>query len=845
MERYGPWAASVALFVIAFLPRALSIGSYVTVDEQRWIERSVDFVYNLNHGDLATIASVHPGVTATWGFGLFLLFWFLLRGDVSPLYQMRADGDYDLLTLLPVAGMFTVVVTAITVVLAYWLLRKLFRERVAFLAALLIALDPNYLAHSRRVHVDAILASTMLLSVLALLVYVVQPRVTSLRRYLVLSAIFAGLAWLTKLPALYLIPFTVLALAGRLVFSTWGQQFKASLWWRETKSFLLWTVVAILVFILLWPSMWTQPGEVLAQLAHTFTWGLESTHTSALAADAAPMQFFLGKVVVDPGPGYYPLISAFRLSPVVSAFFLVGLSGIVLAQWRKRWSGEERLAAWLGVAYIFFFVAMISLGAKKLESYVLPVFPMVDIIAALGLCAFLDWLAKRWHSLQGAPEQSAAWILYSVTVIAIIASSFLWLRLRPYYSAYFNPLLGGTRIASRLFVFGGGEGLDLAAQYLNQKEGAEGFTVSSAYPNHVFRHHFKGTTWPLTQDNWNGLWLLSDYVVAYFSYAQRDIPSPEVVEALERFEPEFVVPINGLEYARVYKVPPLILDAAPAITHPAEVNLGDKVTFLGYDIETVRAEAGDEIAVTLYWQRKEPLEADYSAYLRLINGVYDVWGGQDGGPLWSAMPTSLWEEGMVVVDERRIPILPGTPPGAYQIELGMYDPMTMVHLEPVDTGGNLLLGPVEVVRGTGSLPPTPQVAQEANFGNRVRLIGYDLEREGLPGGPLRLTLFWESLAPMDEDYTVFVHLSSEDDQIWGQRDSQPVTGFYPTSLWTPGEFVRDQVSLPISDEAPAGKYSLKVGMYHPDTGQRLPVLSKTGKITGDSIILSQVDLNGP
>ena len=843
VERYGPWAVSVALFVIAFLPRVLAIGSYVTVDEQRWIERSVDFVYNLTHGDLATIASVHPGVTATWGFGISLLLWFLLRGDVSALYQMRADGNYDLLALLPVAGMFAVLVTAATVVLAYWLLRKLFGERVAFLAALLIAVDPNYLAHSRRVHVDAILASTMFLATLALLVYVVQPRVTSLRRYLMLSGIFAGLAWLTKLPALYLIPFALLALAGRLIYLTWGQRFNASLFWREVKSFALWLAVACLVFFVLWPSMWVQPGEVLAQLGHTFSWGLEATHTSALTADAAPMQFFMGNIVVDPGLGYYPLISAFRLSPVALVFFLIGLAAIVMAQWRKQWLRKERLAAWLGVAYIFFFIVMISLGAKKLESYVLPVFPMVDVVAALGLSVSVSWLAERWRQPDRARD--AAWILYSLAIIGIIGSSFLWLRLRPYYSAYFNPLLGGARMASRLFVFGGGEGLDLAAQYLNQKQDAENLQVSAAYPNHVFRYHFKGMTWPLRQDSWTGLWLLSDYVVSYFSYAQRGIPSPEVIEALQEFEPEYVARINGIEYAQVYEVPSLILDEAPAITHPAEVNLDDKVTFLGYDLETEQAKAGGEIAITLYWQRREPLYADYSVYLRLLNGVYDVWGGQDGGPLWGAMPTSLWEDGMVVVDKRWIPVLPGTPPGVYQIEMGMYDPTTMIPLEPVDGDGNLLLGPVEVVRGTASLPPSPQVVHEANFNNKVRLIGYDLEGESAPGATLQLTLFWESLASMDADYTVFVHLAGEDGKIWGQRDSQPVTGFYPTSLWSPGEFVRDQVDLPISDEALPGKYELRVGMYHPGTGQRLPVLNSAGKIVGDSATLDQVELKGP
>jgi hypothetical protein len=289
----------------------------------------------------------------------------------------------------------------------------------------------------------------------------------------------------------------------------------------------------------------------------------------------------------------------------------------------------------------------------------------------------------------------------------------------------------------------------------------------------------------------------------------------------------------------------LVLDKIPSISHPTETKLGNKVTFLGYDLETGQVEAGDEIEVTLYWQRSGPLETDYSVYLRLINGVYDVWGSQDGSPLWGAMPTSLWEEGMVVADKRWITVLPGTPPGVYQIEMGMYDPETMVHLEPVDSDGDLLLGPVEVVRGTGSLVPSPQVAHEANFDGKVRLIGYDLEGQSEQGGTLQLTLFWESLAGMEEDYTVFVHLSGEDGTVWGQRDSQPVTGFYPTSHWVPGEYVRDQLAVPISDGAPSGRYSLKVGMYHPATGQRLAVLDHAGKIEGDSTTLGQVDLREP
>jgi hypothetical protein len=721
--------------------------------------------------------------------------------------------------------------------------------------------DPNLLAHSRRVHVDAILACTMLLSALALLVYAGQPGLPRWR-YLILSGVFAGLAWLTKLPALFLIPFTLLALGVRYLLRVGGRgdpaptagTAKGALPWDEIKGFLLWLAVAGLVSVALWPSMWVQPGQVLSLLGHTFSWGMGAPHTSALTADAPStpgMQFFLGRIVDDPGAGYYPLITLFRLSPIVLIFLPIGLVAAVVG--RKGLGVERawRLLVGLGAAYVFFFALMLTFGAKKLESYVLPVFPMVDVLAAIGLAASIAWLTSVWRRIvsrstsAGRGDTASALALYSLTIVGILAISLLWLRLQPYYSAYFNPLVGGAGLASRIFVFGGGEGLDLAADYLNQKPEAEGLVVSSAYPDHVFRYHFRGETWPLSQGNWTGLWLLADYVISYFSYTQRDLPAAEVVSFLETLEPEYVARINGVDYARVYKVPPLVSPDMPQISHPAEVDLDGEVTFLGYDLETGPVPSGEEIEITLYWQGQSPLETGYSVFLRLINGAYDVWGGQDGAPLGGAMPTSMWEEGMVIADVRRLPILPGTPPGIYQIEIGMYDPSNMADLGPVDGEDGLLLGPVEVVRNRGVIPPSPQYDVEANLGDRVRLLGYALEGQPEPGQTLHLTLFWEALSPMTEDYTVFVHLLGQDGVLWGQRDSQPVTGFYPTSLWTEGEFVRDQYDLAVSEEAPPGAYTLKVGMYAPGTGERLPVLGSDGQVLGDSVTLGPLPENRP
>ena len=46
----NPWLVSLVLFAVAFLPRAVAAGAYVTVDEQHWLARSVDFVTGVSNG---------------------------------------------------------------------------------------------------------------------------------------------------------------------------------------------------------------------------------------------------------------------------------------------------------------------------------------------------------------------------------------------------------------------------------------------------------------------------------------------------------------------------------------------------------------------------------------------------------------------------------------------------------------------------------------------------------------------------------------------------------------------------------------------------------------------------
>jgi hypothetical protein len=113
----------------------------------------------------------------------------------------------------------------------------------------------------------------------------------------------------------------------------------------------------------------------------------------------------------------------------------------------------------------------------------------------------------------------------------------------------------------------------------------------------------------------------------------------------------------------------------------------------------------------------------------------------------------------------------------------------------------------------------PQHPQTAVFGDGIRLAGYDLA----PGEVLDLVLYWESLAPVGEDFDIFLHLQDESGAIVAQEDRQPLSGLAATSLWQPGDLIRDPITLTLPGDLAAGEYALLLGVYQRETGERLPV----------------------
>jgi 4-amino-4-deoxy-L-arabinose transferase-like glycosyltransferase len=137
----------------------------------------------------------------------------------------------------------------------------------------------------------------------------------------------------------------------------------------------------------------------------------------------------------------------------------------------------------------------------------------------------------------------------------------------------------------------------------------------------------------------------------------------------------------------------------------------------------------------------------------------------------------------------------------------------------------------------------PSHPMEVDWVEKIKLLGYDLERDTFqPGDSINLALYFQVLEELDDDYTFFAHLLGPEhpesgSPLWGQHDSEPCQRAYPTSIWTPGEIVRDQLAIAIPEDAPPGDYQLKVGFYLLEDMTRLPATDAGGQRFPDDAAL--------
>jgi 4-amino-4-deoxy-L-arabinose transferase-like glycosyltransferase len=249
----------------------------------------------------------------------------------------------------------------------------------------------------------------------------------------------------------------------------------------------------------------------------------------------------------------------------------------------------------------------------------------------------------------------------------------------------------------------------------------------------------------------------------------------------------------------------------------------DGINLVGYALDPQAVVAGREVPLVLYWQARSRVLGAYTTFVHLLDERGDLRAQVDRTPFEGLYPTTHWAPGPVLPD-RNILSLPGNlEPGRYRLAVGLYD---AVSLEPLPViGGDAVLDYVWI--GPRPPLPEPQVRLEATFGDTIRLLGYDLPADSSrvlsPGTTSTITLYWQTIGPVDRNYTVFVHLVDEAGQIQAQSDGPPQGGRYPTSFWEQGEMLEDTHTIALGAAVPVGRYRLLVGLYTLEDGARLAV----------------------
>lgn len=732
------------------------------------------------------------------------LYYLLLRGWAV----LAGSSEFSLRFLSLFLGV-------VLVAMLYLLGREVASPREGAVAALLAALSPILVYYSQEARMYMLMATLALLSTLLLwriLAYEGHPSGRGSQRVLVVYVVATSALLYTQYFSFALLLF------HNLYFAIRGRRFPASLWGR-------WAVAqgAIALLYLPWLSQ---------------VWG----QVAAWQSSAPPVLLW---------PFVRDVFLAFtfgRSWPTVASpwawFFLflagVGMAGLSWGQQRSKGNAPLFSLLFLLVPLAAMYLLSLRRPMPDIKLLLLALPPYL-LLLGVGVVA----VGRVVERLGLARARAALALAIPVAILAALAGA-LW---SPLSALYFDPAYARDDYRG------------LARYIESSSSTGDAILLDAPGQREVFGYYYRGEVpfyaLPL------GRPADKERTVAELEAVAATHPRLwGVFWAAGESDPQGVVQgwLNQRGYQtqhRWFGGVQLVLYVFPgsgfAREDAPQTNFGDFIRLLRYRLEGGQPSAtggpsvvaGEALRLSLAWQAIGRVEGAYKVFTHLLDEDGLLWGQHDAEPGGGSRPTTTWAVGDRIVDNHGLPVLPGTPPGRYLVEIGLYATGTGERLPILGDGGkvvgdHLVLGSVEVRRPAA--PPSlaslsPHRSAQVSVGP-LRLVGYSLSLRGdtlsqerfRRGQEAQLTLFWQVVSPPQGDYPLALQLRDAEGHGTAVLLGRPLGGRFPTSHWEAGEVVRDQHLFPLS--VGPGQYRLF-----------LIVEDQAGKaLAGDGLFLQKIEV---
>lgn len=252
-------------------------------------------------------------------------------------------------------------------------------------------------------------------------------------------------------------------------------------------------------------------------------------------------------------------------------------------------------------------------------------------------------------------------------------------------------------------------------------------------------------------------------------------------------------------------------------------DIGYRLELIGYTLKQKTVE--DDLNLTLYWRALQPFEGSPRLNLSLTN--------RDQTEVYAQLSTynlgfsvANWPTDKYIIHAVRLELSENTPPTIGVLRLKIFDDnaiwITNQNTEAIALQALRIEGD-----GWDKLPASAEKVN-AQFGESILLSAVEMEQHT---ETLELTLYWDILADLNTDYTLFLHFQENSETI-AQADQPPLGINYRTSEWRKGDKLISHLTIPRPEAE-----SLLIGLFETETVVRLPLREANIDIKDDGIIL--------